>query len=79
MMALHGCHSQPSPLQRASLSRPSPFEGEGGSCGTHETDEGFATTNSYPKIIPRSTTPSSGAARHLLPQGEKGVSQGIHL
>ncbi|WP_373502803.1 error-prone DNA polymerase [Aestuariivirga sp.] len=42
---------------------PSPLVGEGGSRQRRETDEGMMAARS---------NPSSGASRHLLPQGEKG-------
>jgi len=48
---------------RQAAAGPSPLVGEGGSAQSAETDEGARVLN-----------PSSGASRHLLPQGEKGGS-----
>src|SRR3978361_1419457 len=49
---------------------PSPLVGEGGSTARSggETDEGYVSADS----VPAERYPSSGASRHLLPQGEKG-------
>jgi error-prone DNA polymerase len=49
---------------------PSPLAGEGGSRHRRETDEG---------VLQLATLPSSGASRHLLPQGEKGKNLILRL
>ena len=59
---------QPSPH---SNDFPSPLEGEGGSRVKRDTDEGDMATSLVFQTQSVSSNPSSGAARHLLPQGEK--------
>ena len=47
---------------------PSPLVGEGGSPRSGETGEGSLSASIS---LARGSNPSSGASRHLLPQGEK--------
>ncbi|MCI4680729.1 DUF559 domain-containing protein [Rhodoblastus acidophilus] len=54
---------------------PSPLAGEGVSLRSSETDEGFSGERGSPSSGAAAATPSSGASRHLLPQGEKGVAK----
>ena len=52
---------------------PSPLAGEGGS--RRLTDEGAGAASLLSIISRAEPYPSSGASRHLLPQGEKGRAE----
>ena len=61
---------------QGSPSLPSPLAGE----GARRADEGFVSSRSEWEVgsreaQPAAANPSSGAARHLLPQGEKGGAE----
>ncbi|MET4275980.1 hypothetical protein ABIB68_004728 [Bradyrhizobium sp. F1.2.2] len=49
--------------------------GEGGSPGSGETGEGYLSAREPAAVEIRGNNPSSGASRHLLPQGEKEESE----
>ena len=57
--------------------QPSPLEGEGGS--RRLTDEGAGSASPLSNISRADAAPSSGASRHLLPQGEKEGTNARHI